>query len=368
MKKIFTSLTCALALTAFAVQAQHNLYITNQTGWTDVSLYTWGDVNDAFGGWPGMKATSTETVNGVAYDVFVTPASVNGKSQNLIYNNGSAQLADLNVVLDKDYYLAAWPNALVIIDPNHPLTPPTSETCTLYVDNLSSWTKVCAYAYAPTGGPEIFGNWPGAASQGVEVIKGTRYLTYEMPVSTTEYVLMFSNDGSDTEKIEGEAFVPSADKFVRINAAGTSYEFISDPRAESYALYIENKTGWAKLNVYVWGSSEIFGKWPGATASETVTVNGISYEKFPYTADAEGFSANVILNDGDKKQYDAITLTAPGDYYFTATPTEMSGVEDVMVEETVAPVYYNLSGVRVDNPEDGIFIEVRGSKAVKVRL
>lgn len=33
-----------------------------------------------------------------------------------------------------------------------------------------------------------------------------------------------------------------------------------------------------------------------------------------------------------------------------------------------APVYYNLQGVRVDNPVSGLYIEVRGTRATKVRL
>lgn len=44
-----------------------------------------------------------------------------------------------------------------------------------------------------------------------------------------------------------------------------------------------------------------------------------------------------------------------------------SSVANIAVEgSNAAPVYYNLQGVRVANPENGIFIEVRGDKAVKV--
>ncbi len=44
-----------------------------------------------------------------------------------------------------------------------------------------------------------------------------------------------------------------------------------------------------------------------------------------------------------------------------------TGVNDVNVEANdAAPVYYNLNGVRVANPANGIFIEKRGSKVTKV--
>lgn len=44
-----------------------------------------------------------------------------------------------------------------------------------------------------------------------------------------------------------------------------------------------------------------------------------------------------------------------------------SGLNTIVSDEDTAPaVYYNLQGVRVDNPANGVFIEVRGTKAVKV--
>lgn len=43
----------------------------------------------------------------------------------------------------------------------------------------------------------------------------------------------------------------------------------------------------------------------------------------------------------------------------------LAGIDSVEAE-TVAPVYYNLQGVRVENAENGVFIEVRGNKVAKV--
>ena len=52
---------------------------------------------------------------------------------------------------------------------------------------------------------------------------------------------------------------------------------------------------------------------------------------------------------------------------FTAPDT--TGVEDLMTEDNNAPVeYYNLQGVRVANPENGMFIKRQGAKAYKVAL
>lgn len=64
----------------------------------------------------------------------------------------------------------------------------------------------------------------------------------------------------------------------------------------------------------------------------------------------------------------------PGVYNVTLNLNDMtisvqkttSGIEDVEYVGGAAPAYYNLQGVRVMNPENGIFIEVRAGKAVKV--
>lgn len=44
----------------------------------------------------------------------------------------------------------------------------------------------------------------------------------------------------------------------------------------------------------------------------------------------------------------------------------LDAIENISTENNAAPVYYNLQGIRVDNPANGLFIEVRGNKTTKV--
>ncbi len=54
-----------------------------------------------------------------------------------------------------------------------------------------------------------------------------------------------------------------------------------------------------------------------------------------------------------------------GQYRFTV-PVKSSGVAEIAVDnENAAPVYYNLQGVKVANPENGIYVVRRGSKVTK---
>ncbi len=65
----------------------------------------------------------------------------------------------------------------------------------------------------------------------------------------------------------------------------------------------------------------------------------------------------------------------PDTYNFTVDFADMtmhvvksdSGVEDIEID-AVAPVYYNLNGVKVDAPQAGLYIEVRGTVARKVTI
>ncbi len=55
--------------------------------------------------------------------------------------------------------------------------------------------------------------------------------------------------------------------------------------------------------------------------------------------------------------------------YDGVNPNEDTAVEVVATEAADAPVeYYNLQGMRVANPANGIFIRRQGNKATKVRM
>ena len=47
---------------------------------------------------------------------------------------------------------------------------------------------------------------------------------------------------------------------------------------------------------------------------------------------------------------------------------EMSGIDDVLIEDNLPIEYYNLQGVKVKNPSKGVFIKCQGGKTTKVIL
>lgn len=78
---------------------------------------------------------------------------------------------------------------------------------------------------------------------------------------------------------------------------------------------------------------------------------------------------NLIFSNGTK-QYDATRVTPDHDIFIIAGPDKIisestSSVDNIDLAD-ISPVYYNLNGMIVDNPANGIFIEVRGTKVSKV--
>ncbi len=74
------------------------------------------------------------------------------------------------------------------------------------------------------------------------------------------------------------------------------------------------------------------------------------------------------VNDTDFNIWVLVPYQGAAYYKFQHTTT--SGIEDVnvVVEEEAPAVYYNLQGVPVVNPENGIYIRVQGGKATKVLI
>lgn len=71
-----------------------------------------------------------------------------------------------------------------------------------------------------------------------------------------------------------------------------------------------------------------------------------------------GGNTLVITNGGTKGHVRIQTLTVNYGVW--------TGVDGIEAEENVVPVYYNLQGVRVAQPESGLYIEVKGGKSRKV--
>lgn len=142
---------------------------------------------------------------------------------------------------------------------------------------------------------------------------------------------------------------------------------IPNPGVDTYNLYVENNTGWADFYVYAWSESEpeLFGAWPGVKGEATATVDGMTCFVFPFEGNGKAY--NLIFNNNDGNQYDVTQITLDKNYYFIANADGFeTAVETIEAEDAETPVYFNLQGMKVEKPENGVFIKVTGGKSEKV--
>ncbi len=72
---------------------------------------------------------------------------------------------------------------------------------------------------------------------------------------------------------------------------------------------------------------------------------------------------------GGQSAFDAVVVNAHKDSKWTPTGIEAIGADNQgMVDENAPVEFYNLQGVRVENPSNGIFIRRQGSKVTKVAI
>lgn len=127
---------------------------------------------------------------------------------------------------------------------------------------------------------------------------------------------------------------------------------------ESYAFFHLNEAQGADWNAVNNGGHRYGASSEGVIAETDTPVTLVKYVKDVNASDCKSFKA------------------VPGTYYvlanfknntLTLTKNDPSGVSDIIDDAAAdaAPVYYNMQGVRVDEPTPGLYIVVRGSKVTK---
>lgn len=137
------------------------------------------------------------------------------------------------------------------------------------------------------------------------------------------------------------------------------------------AVFFENTADWGgTINAYVWkdnGSVKYTSDWPGMAC----TYLGNNIWKWIYSgSDIIPSTAGLIFNNGSSQTADLTWVN--GGYYNangyvkTLTP-ETTGIVTIGNDDAEVK-YYNLQGVQVDNPSNGVFIKLQGNRATKVIL
>ncbi len=284
------------------------LFVLNQSSQTDFALYAWGDA-EAFGGWPGMAPTGTQTINGLEYIYFDLGEANTGLNLNLIPNNNNGGVqwegGDLNFTIDHDIYLRIFDGGYEVISKDYqpsgdtptpdPDPQPAAEKVIIAVKNSIGYADPHLYVW---GDSEACGSWPGAAP-----VKMTDngWCLFELPSQGTFNLIL--NDNGTTQK-DGPAISTAGSHFFDVNES-----WVESPNT----VTIQNNAGYTDPRLYAWGDGEIYGGWRGI--KPTSNANGLLV--FPLPND--GGTYNLILNgEGEGVQQDISQVVANQSYSFTA--------------------------------------------------
>lgn len=190
------------------------VFVADYSGWDELYLYMWGDVNDLNGAWPGMAPTGQQKINGVTYTYFDLGEANIGSNEHVILNNNAGTQFDDAVVFacDRDVYLELTSKGVTEVDPETytgqggavdpepepepepgPVVP--TETYKIYVQDLTGWPAFYVYAW---GDKEVFGKWPGMTTDVTEEIEGVTYKVFTVEGAGESANLIF-HDNAGTQ-------------------------------------------------------------------------------------------------------------------------------------------------------------------------
>lgn len=273
-----------------------------------------------------------------------------------------------------------------------PVIDPT-KTVTIYFRNDKSWATPHIHYWGSTES-----NWPGVAMTKHK----DNVWKYTCPAGTTD-ILFNAGDGDATKTkdftaVNNHLYSPTEDLGVYSEGGGDDPQ----PQGDYYLLGHFDATNPA----WVAGSQVKMMPENGKfTVEKEITDGGKGLGYYSIVtnnaSDWDGDDTTPGINSTDRygaAEKDAATTldkpmsvqkftagvnassayswnVAPGKYKFvfdpkamTLTVTVPTGVELVDDDTDAAPVWFNLQGVRVENPANGIFIRVQGKKARKVRI
>ncbi|MEE0864934.1 MAG: starch-binding protein [Alistipes sp.] len=313
-------------------------------GWTNCNLWAWdNDANYTGGTWPG-QALSTESVNGVEYYVWEAPQTVVGKTISVIFNNGTAQTADITgVVMNKDHFFVLNADLTYTMDGDAPVTP--TETTYGLIGDFNGWGEPDVDLVARGDG------W---------------YVTTALEVGADGKFLIRLNDAWSNK-----FGFDQADTFVTVDAknaltaegqdmwiAAGTYDFYFNPEAsELYVmtagaadptlssdtkvvkLYAHKEgAAWAEMALYGWDGYD-FGGWPGILLTEKETIDGKEFFVYEFPVSAYGITTNIIFNNNNngEQTQDITGVVLNRDYYYII-PAEAKNGKFMAYEMGTEPV------------------------------
>lgn len=199
----------------------YHLYAYNSSAWSTVNAYVWDAAGTTLNGsWPGKAMTKT-MVGEVEYYAYDIPNEYIGQNINFIFNNGTAQTADLSAAVNGDLFY--YTNGDVVEDPANPVV---AASHSIYVKNTANWSNLYLYGW---GGLET-ASWPGTKMTTTTIGTDTYYVYTYTGLGDVEGGSIIFNNGSGSQTNDITNVNLTEDLFYEVSGTGSNYKKIADPR------------------------------------------------------------------------------------------------------------------------------------------
>ena len=341
------------------------IYVLDESGFSDLYLYMYGDVNDLNGAWPGMKPNGVENVNGVEYKYFDMGADNNGLNETLIFSdNGNNQLKDFGPVTfegDNLFLHIKDDGTVEKIDASSTIE---HDGPVVYVLDGKGWGMATTlYMWGDVN--DLNGGWPGMTVDGTAKIGDYTYLYYDLGeknVGLNESLIFSNNGATQLGDYPGnnEMWTIGEDLYLYISSDGVTV--ITDPEnpgdlewfdptaapreeatidlwfydsSDTLRFVVDSVSGdttYCTPHVYAWGSSEIFGGWPGqsVTDMDSLAILGLQLRHTSVSCFV-GDEFHLIVNNGNHgiqlPDYSVKAETTKNEFYLKITDAGLAPLE-----------------------------------------
>lgn len=322
------------------------IYVTGKNG-ADISgtnLYAWTSSKpNLLGSWPGKALTETTTVDGRE---FYYQTIDDAESVNVIFNRNGAQTGDIEGITEDTYFEYDGGSSATKIDNIHTDPVPTVKLSPNGGEFVNNVTVKLTVSNATSAWYKI-----GNGNQ-ITVSGNSAQFTLGDNMSVGESVTVSWSATNGTETRTGSATFKKVQEQVL---------------PEGITVYYDNSvTNWSSVKIHHWSVNAT--SWPG------VDTQKVAANIYMYTV-PEG-TKGIIFNNGSGDQTDNIEPPVHNHLYkglgnrkWSDEGIYISGVESIEGDNADAPVeYFNLQGIKVENPANGIYIRRQGNKVEKIHV
>lgn len=316
------------------------VYVTSASA---PNLYAWTDSpkTEPCGAWPGKKLSDSKVIDGKTF-YYYTFDDV--ESINVIFN-GNGQSNDFTGITEDTYFEYDGGSNAKEIDVNV-----TAEPVVRFSPNGGNFYEtitVTATAANATSAWYKVGN--GAQTN----ISGSATFKIGEGMNIGENVTVsWSATGAEGTKTGSVTFTKIA----------------KPVEPDGITVFYDNSiTNWSQVMIHHWPVEQT--TWPGKAMTKVADATRTALYRYVVPTGTTG----IVFNNGNGDQTDDVTniknnavYKGTGNHGFVEDGV-ITGINSVEVEEAPAE-FYNLQGIRVDNPSNGMYIMRQGNTVRKVYI